>query len=248
MLQPFKQLARAIIPAPLLARINHVRAKAKYGHLGSREIFEKVYADGHWGRDSDGMPISGTGSHDEEIVGPYVEKISAFLRSLGNPVVVDLGCGDFNVGSRIAPYAQKYIACDVSATILDIAVNKYPLSNVEFRNLDLVEGKLPVGDVCLVRQVLQHLGNKDIQSFVAELHERKPYKYLVVTEHVPFGARFRPNADKATGPGLRLNIGSGVDLASAPFLLRHSGSEELLCLRQDTGGRPACITTTMYRL
>ncbi|MDR3376955.1 MAG: hypothetical protein P4L98_24820 [Ancalomicrobiaceae bacterium] len=114
-----------------------------------------------------------------------------------------------------------------------------------FRDLDMTKDELPHGDVAFVRQVLQHLSNADITSFVGQLHAQRPYRYLIVTEHVPAMPSFRPNVDKYTGPSERTLLDSGVDLAKPPFNLAFVDKTQLLELPFQFGG---LIRTTLYRL
>ena len=165
--------------------------------MENEKIFDEVYNKGHWGVNADGVSISGPGSHAKEIINPYIIKIIDFLLEKRPSIIVDLGCGDFNVGKYFAAYVNQYIACDVSKEILERNKNKFSsLSNVDFRFLDLGKNELPGGDVCFVRQVLQHLSNADILNFVSKLSLNKPYKYLIVTEHLPMGKDFDVNLDK----------------------------------------------------
>ena len=46
------------------------------------------------------------------------------------------------------------------------------------------------------------------------------YKYLVLTEHLPDYKIFKPNIDIVTGPFIRLDKKSGVDLLKEPFNLK----------------------------
>mgnify|MGYP002479352461 CR=1 FL=1 len=103
-------------------------------------------------------------------VEPYIKATSDFLSSLGaKPDVVDLGCGDFNVGSRLRPFCEKYVACDVAAPVVEVNREKFADLDVGFRQLDIIESELPEGDAVLIRQVLQHLSNADIEKIVAKL-------------------------------------------------------------------------------
>jgi hypothetical protein len=217
--------------------------------LAIDQIFEKIYADAIWGRHPDGMPWSGSGTHTPGVAEPYVEAVGAFLARLGTDVtVVDLGCGDFHIGSKIAPFAARYIACDVAASIIESNIDRWPFEHVEFRTLDLAADALPAGNVGFVRQVLQHLGNDDIKSFVKNLNRTKPYDHLIVTEHVPATEGFAPNVDMPSGSWIRVEFGSGVVLEKPPFNLRHLSSEILCAVDQPAYGEEAIIRTIHYRL
>ena len=54
------------------------------------------------------------------------------------------------------------------------------------------------------------------------------YKYLVITEHLPENQEFVPNIDMDSGPFIRLDKNSGVDLTKNPFNL-DVVSEKILC-------------------
>ena len=201
----------------------------EFKNLSNKEIFEKTYRENHWGKSKDGSSpfYSGYGSHTKNVVQIYIDSVNGFLDSLGEPkVLVDLGCGDFNVGAKIAPKAKRYIGCDVVPGV--IAHNKlnHSIPNVEFKVLDFVTDELPNGDVYFVRFVLQHLSNKDIRQFCSRV---KNYcSYLVLTEHLPLNKDFRANIDKPSGSGIRLRVNSGIVLTKKPFKLVAKG-EKILC-------------------
>ncbi len=191
------------------------------------EIFSEVYSRKAWGVASDASApfYSGPGSSEGAVVAGYVNAVSEFLRGLGKPDVVDLGCGDFKVGSQIRPLCGRYTACDVVPELIDFNRGAYEQLDVDFRVLDITADALPEGDVVFVRQVFQHLSNAAIAKAMAKIVAH--YKYLVLTEHVPALAGFVPNVDIATGAGTRLQIGSGVVLTSPPFNL-HAAAERTL--------------------
>lgn len=221
--------------------------KSIYYHFASPEaVFDGIYRDGAWGVDMRGRPTSGSGSRTRSVVEPYVAAVTAFLAELDNPIVVDIGCGDFAVGRHLLPYTGGYVACDISTVILEQNAREYRDPKLAFSKLNLATDDLPRGDVGIVRQVLQHLGNKDIAAFVARLHRTRPYKFLIVTEHLPKETGFPPNLDKVAGPHIRVPSGSGVDLTQAPFSLECLHSRVLLSVDKATGGAPARIVTTLY--
>jgi hypothetical protein len=209
-----------------------------------KEIFGKIYAEGLWGGKK-GEFYSGTGSHSEEIVGNYVEAIREYLSSFSvKPNVVDLGCGDFAVGSRVRRFCQAYVACDVVDELISFNINKFACLDVDFRVLDLVDDDLPDGDIIFIRQVLQHLSNYQINKLLVKLYK---YRYIVLTEHLPKISDFAPNLDKPMGAGHRQSLGrsgSGVVLTASPFNLKIK-NETILCEVEETGG---IIRTTAYEL
>ena len=220
------------------------RVKDKLKNTSNGEVFNKIYKKGIWGKNAFGEPISGSGSHAKEIIQPYISEVSKFLLDIKPSIVVDLGCGDFNVGKNFINLCEKYLACDVSSEILNRNKDNFSqLKNVEFRLVDLAFDYLRIGDVCFVRQLLQHLSNNDIEKFITKLNSQKPYKYLVLTEHLPLSDNFNPNVDKNTGADIRLSHKSGVVLHSEPFYLRALETIDFLEINEGDGR----IKTTIYK-
>ncbi len=181
-----------------------------------REVFSKIYSEKTWGDDGTQF-FSGGGSVESYVVTPYVEKITKELRVYGNlkPKIVDLGCGNFNVGKNFIDHCSRYTAVDVVPELIEnLKRGGYP-ERVRFLALDIVEDELPDGDVCFLRQVLQHLSNDQIMKVLPKLEK---YKVLYITEHQPTPSHsLIANEDKAAGPGTRMHENSGVYLERAPF-------------------------------
>lgn len=216
----------------------------------ARETFSRIYEAGYWGQSNarEEKFFSGTGSHASEAVASYLDAVNGFLRSLTEkPDVVDLGCGDFAIGSRIRPYCRKYVAVDVVEELLERNKQRYANDNVDFRAIDIINEDLPKGDVVLLRQVLQHLSNADIEKVAAKLPTA--FRFLILTEHLPKPKCFVPNLDKPRGPGIRLSIGeegSGIVLTEPPFNLKAAKSTRLCEVAEDFAGRRGIIRTTLY--
>jgi len=82
--------------------------------------------------------------------------------------------------------------------------------------LDITNDALPAADLCLVRQVFQHLSNAQILSALDKL---SPYPLALISEHVPRKPRVF-NLDKSQGPHIRASYGSGLYLDRPPFSCR----------------------------
>ena len=250
-----KRILKAILPMPLRLALREVWLKghqaifgqdARYKGKTNAAVFDDGYAAGIWGKDAAGAPVSGMGSHESDATQPYIDVVKKLLEEKAPEVIVDLGCGDFNVGRHFVGDCSRYMACDVSALILEQNRQKYAFSNVEFRGLDLSHDDLPGGDMAFVRQVLQHLSNADIANFVHKLNETKPYKHLLVTEHLPATASFEANLDKPSGPGIRFPMASGVELHKPPFNLRAKRQSVVHDVLQGKGKTASIIRTTLY--
>lgn len=182
----------------------------------TEDVFTKIYAEKLWG--SDGRDFcSGPGSHAEHVVTPYVSRMRELLREVGAErlCVVDLGCGDFHVGHQLADLCGYYVGVDVVKPLVDRNTASFGTSRIEFRHLDMIRHVLPDGDICFVRQVFQHLSNRQISAILPKLES---YRSSFITEHHPSAKRFvRANLDKLPGGDTRLENGSGVFLDEPPF-------------------------------
>ena len=208
----------------------------------TKDAMTQVYEQHLWGGNTYDF-YSGEGSHEPEFLSPYVEAVSTFLKSHKDIVsICDLGCGDFNVGKHFLPYVSNYYAIDIVANLIERNKNQFSFSNLEFQCIDISKHDLPKADCALIRQVLQHLSNKEIEGIVKKL---RCYKYLIITEHIPTG-EFEPNKDIISGQGIRLKINSGVNLLEGPFNLKIQEQLELCKIVLDN--HKSQIVTTLYRL
>ena len=199
--------------------------KNKFKRMNNEQIFAEIYNKKIWSPEKEKKThrfYSGVGSHHDEFVETYLEKMREFLNSFSlKPSVVDLGCGDFSIGSKLREHCGNYIAVDIFNDLIEQNKKKFSALNVDFRVLDISRDALPSSDICFVRQVLQHLSNFHIQGFLKLISGK--YKYLVITEHLPDPDKienFLPNIDKVTGPDIRIDNNSGVILTKPPFNLK----------------------------
>ncbi len=202
----------------------------------------QIYKENFWGGEK-GAFYSGVGSHDAAILDPYLREVKAFLTSF-NPLlkVCDLGCGDFNVGKELVKLTKEYIAVDIVPELIERNKRLFSSKQLSFHCLDLATDPLPQADCAILRQVLQHLSNKEIKQIVEKLYA---YRYIILTEHLPSEV-FEPNKDIISGQGIRLKKGSGVDLLIPPFNLKVKEAQILSKIPYPSG--KGIIVTTLYEL
>ncbi|WP_296317156.1 class I SAM-dependent methyltransferase [Winogradskyella sp. UBA3174] len=208
----------------------------------TKDAMNQVYEMKLWGGKKFDF-YSGEGSHDLKIVQPYLDAVITFLEFYNRSLAVcDLGCGDFNIGKHLTKYTQNYIAIDIVEHLIERNKTLFKEDNLEFQCLDIVEDKIPQTDCIILRQVLQHLSNTEIQKITKKL---SAYKYVILTEHIPKG-NFSPNKDIISGQGIRLKQNSGLNLLEAPFNLEVKGEDHLssFVLENNKG----VIKTVLYSL
>ena len=211
-----KRRIRVVTPASVLAlarqrQLALIRAK----NLGRtpREIFAEIYRDNRWGGVA-GTFSSGSGSSAAH-ADLYAKTVNAFAREHGVRRIVDLGCGDFTVGARLLDSGADYVGVDVVPELIEHNERRHGSARVSFVCLDIVDEALPDGDLCLIRQVLQHLSNEQIAKVLRNVGR---YRHVLVTEHYPaLGIAVRPNLDKPCGEDVRVYDDSAVCLDAAPF-------------------------------
>jgi hypothetical protein len=118
------------------------------------------------------------------------------------------------IGRMLIPCFRRFTGVDVVKFVIENHRAKYSGGGVEFIHADIVADQLPSGDVCSIRQVFQHLSNRQIAAVLPKLEN---YRDVYITEHVPTGADWTPNKDKPQGAGIRISVNSGVDLTAPPF-------------------------------
>ena len=206
----------------------------------TKAAMEQIYEKKLWGGDAFDF-YSGEGSHQPELIKPYIEAVSAFLTSFETPLTVcDLGCGDFNVGKHLVQHTKKYVGVDIVPDLIARNQATFKEENLEFLCLDIAVDDWPVADVVLLRNVLQHLSNAEVECIVQKLAD---YQYVIVTEHLPNGS-FTPNKDIISGQGIRLKVQSGIDLLAPPFNLQVKDNKQLLAVPYEEN--KGVIVTTLY--
>jgi len=180
-----------------------------------KKIFSEIYKNKTWGDDNISEFYSGTGSDDENSE-PYVNLITSFIKNHDISTVVDLGCGDFRIGRKIVDRNVEitYTGVDIVEELIESNAKNFGNDRVHFKKTNLVKEDLPVGQLCLIRQVLQHLSNSDIKRILKKCGQ---FQHIIISEHQPLDEDIIPNVDKESDAHIRLNSNSGVFLEKPPF-------------------------------
>jgi hypothetical protein len=211
------------------------RSRETFSSLPIEQTFDKIYEANHWGGGR-GDFCSGSGSADT-FAEPYCELVRAFIAQHELKTVVDLGCGDFRVGRKICSPSIRYLGVDIVSSLTQRLNSVFGSEKTAFHQLNIVTQAPPDGDLCLIRQVLQHLSNSEIAQVLRNVQK---YAYAIITEHVPVFPE-RVNLDKPHGPDIRIYKHSGVFLDEVPFSLK---VETLL---EVPVGRDEVLRTVLWR-
>jgi len=194
-------------------RLRGLRKKHRiYNHLSPRETFQRIYRTKTWGNDGEQF-YSGAGSRGP-VAEQYCASVIKFIQEHKVRSVVDLGCGDFYVGRRIQEATGvSYIGIDVVPELIEHHKDTVHHPLISFQCADITSDRLPPADLCLIRQVLQHLSNKEIAKVLANLGS---FSQVLISEHLPIHPQ-SINHDKPHGPDVRAIYGSGVYVELPPF-------------------------------
>ena len=121
-------------------------------------VFESIYRDHIWGINGDEKYYSGDGSHNPDIIVPYIEYLTSFIALNKIKSICEIGCGDFNVMKRVLQdNFVSYYGIDIVSGLINENKDKYSTENITFQYADATDVNcvLPEADLLIVRQVLQ---------------------------------------------------------------------------------------------
>lgn len=82
----------------------------------------------------------------------------------------------FRVGRLICAQCDlRYVGVDAVPDLIAYNRSRFGGPQVEFRCTNLIDDELPDGELCLIRQVLQHLSNAEISRVLAKCAK---YQYV----------------------------------------------------------------------
>lgn len=246
-----KQTIRKLLPSVVANSYRKVRRNIvalKNKKKSTEAVFTEVYQLNKWGGVL-GEFCSGSGSTNDEVVSAYVSMVKQEAATYGfeKLTAVDLGCGDFRVGSKLIPLFAEYFGVDIVNPLIEYLRATYAGPTVHFERLDILEDSLPAGDICFIRQVFQHLSNDQILRVLPKLRQ---YRFVYITEHYPSDNPYIvANLDKIHGPDIRLYSNSGVYLSQPPFSVPEDRLTLLLsvrCASDPAAGDAGLIRTYRY--
>jgi SAM-dependent methyltransferase len=239
-MRSIRSALKLFVPRRMLAAYGRKRLRRDMATSRGKtreEIFSDIYENNRWGGDP-GSYDSGSGSR-ADINESYISAIRTLIRREEVKHIVDLGCGDFEVSRRILSPELSYVGCDIVPGLVASNAARFASERIKFHDLDVVTDPLPAGDLCIIRQVFQHLSNGDIATV---LQKAKQYPLLVVTDEQVVGDNSDSNVDIIPYHGTRRLFGRGLKLETGPFFER----VEIL-LEHSSGSAYSAISKTYLR-
>ena len=141
------------------------------------KIFSNIYKYNLWGFGS------GTGSlkfNNQQ----YIDFMNNFLKDHNDiSSIIDLGCGDWQLHKHINLNNKKYLGIDIVDEVIKVNKKKYGNLKIDFLCNNFLKEKIPNADLIIVKDVLQHLSDENIKTFLNNIKNVK-YKYLLITNDV----------------------------------------------------------------
>lgn len=181
--------------------------------LSMKETFCEIYQNRKWYRGS------GSGSLVENTV-EYRKFLQDFINRQDIKTVIDLGCGDWQFSKLIDWDSVSYTGIDVVPSVIkDNKVAYGTRPNINFICADVLSYE-PQADLIIMKDVLQHWPNEDIQHFFA--HSARA-KYILITNSIQTIDITDPNKEVPFNQPLNHDIARGglhsIDLSKSPFNL-----------------------------
>lgn len=148
-------------------------------------VFNQIYEWKSWGDNNNPEynGSSGQGSTYEYNKDSYIPFLKDFIKTNNIKDVVDLGCGDFICGNHIyGDLDVSYTGYDTYKKIIDHHQKRYDSSKYTFIHLDFYNHKEQIknGDLCILKDVIQHWSLFHIYSFLDYIIENKKFKYILI--------------------------------------------------------------------
>jgi len=119
--------------------------------------------------------------------------------------VVDLGCGDFKCGKLIYDDLDiVYTGYDTYDKIIKYNTSENFSPKYSFMHLDFFNNKESIvnGDICILKDVIQHWSLDSIYTFLDYLVQSKKFKYILICNCCN---QMQDDTDIETGSGRPLN-------------------------------------------
>ena len=149
------------------------------------QVFTNIYENNIWGNNniSQYNGSSGGGSDIDYNKNSYVPFLKKLITDNNIKNIVDLGCGDFKCGKLIYDDVDiSYTGYDAYKKVIDYNSTQYPVPKYVFTHLDFCNNKEKIinGDMCILKDVIQHWSLDNIYIFLDYLIEYKKFKFILI--------------------------------------------------------------------
>ncbi len=147
--------------------------------------FTNIYETRRWGKDESDefRGSSGKGSRVDQNINTYIPFLKKFINENNIKTISDLGCGTFYCGETLYDDLDIiYNGYDAYEKVVNYNANKYKTPKYNFKHIDVCADKeiIKGGDLCILKDILQHWEGKYIYELLDYFVETKKYKYILI--------------------------------------------------------------------
>jgi hypothetical protein len=152
--------------------------KENFIFKNSNDVFTEIKDSNFW---TSSESISGPGS---DVKNTTIAKntIEFVIQKYDIKTILDIPCGDFNYMKNVNLKDCYYIGADIVSSIISLNTKLYKNNKIEFRKLDITSDVLPLSDLIICKDCLQHLSNENVNKALINL-VNSGSKYLLVTSY-----------------------------------------------------------------
>ena len=145
--------------------------------MSIEETFTNIYRKNLWGIGTKNSPSSGVGSI-EELALPYTKYVRIKCSDFKINSITDFGHGDFNIWGKYKFKGISFVGVDVVPFLSQQLNETYSQDeNLNFISVDIAENDLPISDMLISKDCMQHLPNLYLKDFFEKITN---FNYLIL--------------------------------------------------------------------
>lgn len=188
-------------------------------------FFTNIYEKNMWGNGSGG----GSTIESTVVFRGYIE---SFIKDNNIKTVIDYGCGDWRSTKLINWNGANYIGYDCVKSIIDFNINNYTKDNIKFEHKENLEDFFNVkSDLLIIKDVLQHWTNKDIEYFLQNIKNNFNYIIIVNTATQKHDYQIEPLHSRPLSAKFQPLIKYGAEIVATYYCQKGTDLKEISIIK-----------------
>jgi len=112
----------------------------------------------------------------------YINFVNYLIEDQKIKTILDIGCGDWQLGSQYELDNTDYIGIDVVDEVIQKNNDRYSKDNISFKYINILDNDEILNseyDLIIIKDVMQHLSYKNIKEIISKIKNSK-WKYLLL--------------------------------------------------------------------
>lgn len=160
------------------------------------KVFTNIIDINKWGYNGQKYPISTGYGATEERTREYRALLKKYIRLNNIKSIVDIGCGIWEFYHNEFDDVV-YIGIDCVKKVIDFNIERYASKKRIFIYANILDEKnnIPYVDMCIVKDVLQHLNNKSVITMLDKIKDKANYILVINDNCQPIDNQDIPNGN-----------------------------------------------------